>query len=341
MNDLIILEDNDLNDIFDLVNSFQIIFHPYYAMEGKFTHYKEYLMNKKDKIIVLDRNITSMLFDYLKNGELKEEDNMIMLLSFLMFCNCNGLQYNIGLAMNEYGDLTENSEVIRQLNELLTYLSEIPSLVFLNRLKNGNYKLQKFDISVKFHRHANYKNKSITYLLSYCSVLKIAEVFLTKLSTKNKILKYLDWYYDNLKLSMYDITYTILLFTNYSTIKAPKNIKSKDFEKIIRECKNQAWDISYLSSINNFQYHFSDKEIFFATNDKNLKLIFMGCHYFDNSWAGLIFDRIAIQKDRNEIFDLIEKKMSNRTDIDFNEQYLIQLSHSLEEELRKTIIDTN
>lgn len=67
----------------------------------------------------------------------------------------------------------------------------------------------------------------------------------------------------------------------------------------------------------------------------------MGCHYFDNSWAGLIFDRIAIQKDRNEIFDLIEKKMSNRTDIDFNEQYLIQLSHSLEEELRKTIIDTN
>lgn len=341
MNDLIILEDDDLSNIFNLVNNFQIIFHPYYAMEGKFTHYKEYLMNKKDKIIVLDRNITSMLFDYFKNGELKKEDNMIMLLSFLMFCNCNRLQYNIGLAMNEYGDLTENSEVIRQLNELLTYLSEIPSLVFLNRLKNGNYKLQKFDISVKFHRHANYKNKSITYLLSYCSVLKIAEIFVTKLSTKNKILKYLDWYYDSLKLSMYDITYAILLFTSYSTIKAPKNIKSKNFEKVIKGCKNQAWDISYLSSINNLQYHFSDKEIFFATNDKNLKLIFMGCHYFDNSWAGLIFDRITSKKDRNDIFNLIEKKMLNRTNIDFTEEYLMKLSHSLEEKLRKTIIDNN
>lgn len=341
MNDLIILEDDDLNNIFDLVNAFQIVFHPYYAMEGKFTHYKEYLMNKKDKIIILDRNITSMLFDYFKNGELKEEDNMIMLLSFLMFCNCNRLQYNIGLAMNEYGDLTENSEAIKQLNELLTYLSEIPSLVLLNRLKNGNYKLPKFDIPVKFQRHANYKNKSITYLLSYCSILKISELFLTNLSKKNKIIKYLDWYYDNLKLSMYDITYSILLFTNYPTIKAPKNIKSKDFEKIIRGCKNQAWDISYLSLINNLQYHFSDKEIFFATNDKNLKLIFMGCHYFDNSWAGLIFDRITSKKDRNDIFNLIEKKMSNRTDIDFNEEYLIQLSHSLEEELRKAIIDIN
>ena len=118
-------------------------------------------------------------------------------------------------------------------------------------------------------------------------------------------------------------------------------MRGEYFEKIIRGCKNQAWDISYLSSINNFQYHFSDKEIFFATNDKNLKLIFMGCHYFDNSWAGLIFDRIAIQKDRNEIFDLIEKKMSNRTDIDFNEEYLMNLSHSLEEKLKKAIIDTN
>ena len=47
VNDLIILEDDDLDNIFDLVNDFQIVFHPYYAMEGKFTHYKEYLMNKK------------------------------------------------------------------------------------------------------------------------------------------------------------------------------------------------------------------------------------------------------------------------------------------------------
>ena len=67
----------------------------------------------------------------------------------------------------------------------------------------------------------------------------------------------------------------------------------------------------------------------------------MGCHYFDNSWAGLIFDRITNKKDRNDIFNLIEKKMLNRTNVDFNEEYLMNLSHSLEEKLKKAIIDTN
>lgn len=341
MTDVIILEDNDLNDIFDIVNAFQIVFHPYYAKEGKFVHFKEFLKDQKDKIIVLDRNITSMLFDYFKKGELKDEKNMVMLLSFLIFCNYNRLQYNIGLAMNEYGDSKGNAEVIKQLNELLTYLSEAPSMFFINRLKNGNYKLPEFKMSAKFQRHANYKNKSIMYLVSYCSVLKVAELFLSTLSPKDKIIKYLDWYYDNLKLSMYDITYAVLLFTNYELIKAPKNIRSHDIEKAIKGCKNQAWDISYLSSINNFKHIFPNKEIFFATNDKTLKLIFMGCHYFDDSWGGLIFDRITNEKDRNEIFDLIKEKELNRIKINCDEAYLIKLSNNLETSLKKIINNYN
>ena len=67
MTDLIILEDNDLDDIFDIVNAFQIVFHPYYAKKGKFINYKDFLRDQKDKIIVLDRNIASMLFDYFKH----------------------------------------------------------------------------------------------------------------------------------------------------------------------------------------------------------------------------------------------------------------------------------
>lgn len=330
--DLIILEDNDLEDIFSCVNAFQIIFHPYYAKEGKFIHFKEFLRNKKDKIIVLDRNITSMLFDYFKNGELRDEKNMVMLLSFLTFCNYNGLRYNIGLSMNEYGDSKENTEVIKQLNELLTYLFEIPSFIFLNRLKSGDYKFPKFEMSVKFQRTANYKSKSILYLVSYCSVLKITELFLTDLSAKDKIIRYLDWYYDNLKLSMYDITYAILLFTNYESIKAPKNIRGSNIEKKIKGCKNQAWDISYLSSISNFQYHFPNKEIFFATNDRNLKMIFMACHYFQNSWVDIIVDRLP-KKKSEEIIALIKRKSENRIQPECSEKDLYNLSKLLESNL--------
>ena len=55
MEDLIFLQNNELKYIFDAVNSYQIIFHPYYFKEGEFKHYKEFLMNGKDKIIVNDK----------------------------------------------------------------------------------------------------------------------------------------------------------------------------------------------------------------------------------------------------------------------------------------------
>lgn len=338
MTDLILLEDNDLDILFKIINDFQIIFHPYYSKDGIFVHYDEFLRNNKDKIIVLDRNITSLLYDYLKNGELKEKDSMIMILSFLAFCNYNRLQYNIGLAMNEYGDSQENLKVIEQLNELLTYLADIPTMLFLNCLKYGNFELPTFKISTRFQRHANYKNKSIMYWISYCSVLKIAELYLTNLSAEERIIKYLEWYYDNLILSMYDITYAILLFTNYETIKAPKNIRSGNFEKVIKGCRNQAWDISYLSTINNVKQKFLDKEIFFATNDINLKIIFMACHYFEKSWLELIDDRVINTKVKNKIFGLIEEKMAKRIKIDCNKNNLLKLSSDLEENLKYIII---
>lgn len=336
--DLILLEDDELQDIFDMINNFQIIYHPYYFKEGKFEHYKEFLEDKKDKIIILDRNMASMIYDYFSKGKLNDELNMIMILLFLLFCNINRLQYNIGLAMCEYADFEENNTAINQLNKILTYLAEIPSMVLKNKLLTGNYEFKPLDIPNRFHRHANYKIKSDLYMLSYCSILKIEEIFLTKLSSKEKILLYLDWYYDHLQLSKYDITYAILLFTNYPTIKAPKNIKSNDYNKVIKGCKNQAWDLAYLSTINNIQYHFQNKEFFLATNDRNLKLIFMACNVFENSWCDIIMDRIQSEKDRNEILDFIDKKSQNRIKPICNKETLENLSLELERKIKERMM---
>ena len=134
---------------------------------------------------------------------------------------------------------------------------------------------------------------------------------------------------------MYDITYVILLLTNYPSIKAPKNVNSKDYNKVIKGCKNQAWDLAYLSSVNNLQYNFRDKELFFATNDRNLKLIFMACNFFEKSWIDLIKDRIQSKKDRNEILNFIERKSKNRIRPKINSEILTQLSIKLEELILK------
>lgn len=332
--DLILLEGNDLQDIFDIVGRFQIVFHPYYSKEGKFEHYGDFLRNKKNKIILLDRNIVSMIFDYFKDGKLRSDQDMIMILFFLLFCNINRLQYNIGIAMNEYAEFKDNQDVINQLNEILTYLSEIPSMKLMYHLKTGNYEMTPMKIPIKFQRHYNYKFKSDFYLLSYCCVLKIAEIFLKKeLSKKEKILQYLEWHYDNLEISKYDITYAILLFTNYPKVKAPKNINSS-YDKFIKGCRNQAWDISYLTTLGNFQQKKDENEYFFATNDGNLKLIFMACNFFENSWIDIICDRLS-KKDSDEILDFIEEKMKNRIKPVCTKERLTNLSKQMEEEYKK------
>lgn len=328
--DFILLEDEDLQDIFDVINKFQIVFHPYYSKEGKFENYDHFLRNNKNKIILLDRNIVSMIFDYFKNGKLESEQDMIMILFFLLYCNTNRLQYNIGIAMNEYAEFHDNPEVIKQLNEVLTNLSEIPSMKLMYHLKTRNYEMTPIDIPIKFHRHYNYKFKSVFYLLSYCSILKMSEIYLNKkLSKKEKILQYLNWYYDNLEISKYDITYAILLFTNYPQIKPPANING-DYDKSIKGCKNQAWDISYLTIMGNLQHNDEESEYFFATNDKRLKLIFMACNVFEYSWIDLIRDRLS-KKDSNEILDFIEDKMKNRIKPICNKERLETLAKGLEE----------
>ncbi len=337
--DFIALEDNELDDIFEIVNSLQMVFHPYYASEGTFEHYDEFIINRKNKVIFLDRNIVSMLNDYFESGELNTEFDMIKILFLLLFCNINRLQYNIGPAMNEYAEHNDNLIVLNQLNNVLNYLSKVPSMYIKHKIITKDYKFKVGDLPNDFNRDFNYKFKSDFYLLSYCSILKMSQIYLSKSSAKEKILEYLNWYYDNLQLSKYDLVYAILLFTNYPGMKAPKHINSNDFEKIIKGCKNQAWDISYLSTLNNFDNNFPENEYFFATFDNNLKLIFMGCNKFDHAWIDIIQDRLS-KKDTEVIFNLIEEKSNNRIKPECTKEILTNLSEKLENEL-KEIIEKN
>lgn len=331
--DLILLQDDDLDVIFEMINNIQIIFHPYFAPEGIFCHYDDFIKNKKDKVIFFDRNIVSMIYDYFSNGKLNKEEDMTKIILLLMFCNINRLQYNIGLAMNEYAEHTNNDVVVSQLNKILIYLSDIPFMILKNKLLTHDLNFNLSNISNKYNRDFDFKFKSDYFLLSYCCVLKMAHIYLSKMSSKDKILNYLDWHYDNLEISKYEITYAVLLFTSYPKIKAPKNINSGNYEKIISGCKNQAWDISYLTTIKNIKYHYSDYEYFFATNDINLKLIFMACNHFENAWGDILLDRLS-KNDYKEISTLIEVKMKDRKKPKCTQTILNKLANKLEKELK-------
>jgi len=105
----------------------------------------------------------------------------------------------------------------------------------------------------------------------------------------------------------------------YENIKAPKNANSKDVEKVIAGCENQAWDISYLTHWSTL-YEYPDEypeEFMFATNDILLKRIFI---YKNNpyGWNGVL-SNVFPKKEYCELAEFIGKITLNRQPPDFGE----------------------
>ena len=68
MNDIIIFEDNEMDEIYELVNEAQLFFHPIYSIDGRINYGELLRLSNKNKIVIFDRNIVSYLIDYTTNG---------------------------------------------------------------------------------------------------------------------------------------------------------------------------------------------------------------------------------------------------------------------------------
>ncbi|APQ77209.1 hypothetical protein [Clostridium botulinum] len=137
------------------------------------------------------------------------------------------------------------------------------------------------------------------------------------------------------------ITYITMLFTNQSGIKPPKNSGSNDIEKIFDGCKNQAWDLNYLSNWSSFHYNEKNMDdiFMFATNDILLKNIFINT-YADGGVGALIntlFSKAYSQK----IFEIINANQgSKRVKSNFGlnpKEYFRQLINQEKQKLQDTL----
>ncbi len=140
---------------------------------------------------------------------------------------------------------------------------------------------------------------------------------------------------DNLLVSEYLLVYAAMLFTGQENIRAPKNSNSTDMDKVVAGCKNQAWDITYLTNWSTL-YSYPDEyeqEFLFATNDILLKRIFINKHgaYGLN---GLLHE-IFIQKDYDNITDCIEGRMKNRVKPNFGDDTHAYFQTLIDEEIRQ------
>lgn len=58
---------------------------------------------------------------------------------------------------------------------------------------------------------------------------------------------FFNWYIDNLLICENLIVYAAMVFGNVEGVKAPKNINSSNYSKVLNGIENQAWDIHHLS----------------------------------------------------------------------------------------------
>ena len=108
-----------------------------------------------------------------------------------------------------------------------------------------------------------------------------------------------------------------MLLTNQNGVRGPKNYNSNNVDKILDGCRNQAWDLSYISSWSTVYYNEDkyDKIFFFATNDLGLKRILVNT-FADTKAIGCI-ECCFSKREAGKILALIEQKQMNRMKPDF------------------------
>lgn len=344
--ELLVMNGEEYNFIWKTVCEMQLIFHPKYSQDG-IVSYKEISELKRCKkiVVLLDRNLLSSLLKLARNGLLKDDREMKIIGLLMTWIIMNDISASAGLALMEYGTrINDSIEPKKELIEFNNIFDFYPSMMWLRLAEGEINEIPVCSLPVEPFMTKNIYNEEDDHLLMHFAKM-IHVVYLlrrSELSPVEKMIEFLNWNYKNLLISESTIVYIAMLFTNQSGIKAPKNSGSNDINKIIDGCKNQAWDLNYLSSWSCYHYdEDSMDEIFmFATNDIQLKKIFINT-YCNGSVEALI-NAVYSRSEAQKIFQVInDNSRGNRIKPHFGvnpKEYLHQLIDTEVDTLKKLML---
>lgn len=317
------LDGKDYEFIWDTVSNLQIVFHPRYSPDGKLD-YKALIQNKHkyNYIIILDRNMLSSLLRLCKEGSLKDENEMKVTALLMSWALSNHFTISAGLAIKQFANRTMSQDnALQELHEFKSLFEYYPSMTWLSLAEGVIDKIPPFiEKFESFETDISYPEYDDHLLMHIAEMLHVVYLYRQKdMSAVEKIEAFLKWNYKNLLICESTLTYVLLLFTNQDGIRAPRGAMTNDYGKILAGCKNQAWDLNYLSTWSTFRYNepTENNEIFlFSTNDVMLKQIFINT-YSLSGLSGLIH-AVLSSKDEKRICDLIRQKSgTNRIKPDF------------------------
>ncbi|EOH74933.1 hypothetical protein ACHEVJ_16145 [Enterococcus raffinosus] len=322
----LVLQDDMPQQIWDAIDQSRLVFHPKYSPSGEweYTTLSNLKKKKKEVIIVFDRNLLSSLLRLTKYGALKDLSEQKQIALLMLWAQMNNIPVSAGFAIMENAFKANDSVEARiELNNFSKIFEFYPTQIWLELAGGVIDRIPKMDFtSEQFKNDVEYHKEDDHFLMNLASMIKLVRLYREKkLTPIEKIIEFWNWNFDNLLISQYTNTYLILLMTNQEGVKAPKNTNSNDLDKVLNGCKNQAWDLTYLTDWSTFYYNEDNgryNEIFlFATADILLRQIFINTH-----GGGDLFDLIAATCTRKEAEKLTKyytKKMNNRTKPDFGD----------------------
>lgn len=329
---LMVVDTEDIEWVWKLIGKLQLIFHPRYAAEGKM-EYSEVmrLRNEKDILILLDRNLFIGLRDLVGYGCLKDEKEMRIIALVMTWALLNNFPIAPGLALKECGTQVKSDLAAKmELAVFQKAFDYYPSMTWLKLAEGEINRIPVCDVpKAPYEIDINYEEEDEHFLMHFAEMLHLVTLLRNgELSAVEKMLDFIEWNYDNLIISESAIVYVAMLLTNQNGVRGPKNYNSNNVDKILDGCRNQAWDLSYISSwstvyCNEDKY---DKIFFFATNDLGLKRILVNT-FADTKAIGCI-EACFSKREAGRIFALIEQKQMNRMKPDFGKnprQYFYKL----------------
>ena len=340
MGDVIIFNDESIDFIWNTIQNQQIIFHPKIAPEGKIKC-DIFAATKRRKTLTLfvDRNILSSLLKFCEIGSLKNKGESQLIGVIMAWAIFNDMPISAGMAIKERAfQLRSQEKGLVELQKFLEIFEVYPGQMWLQVAEGQLAEIPpiKYSNTLAQNISVNYADGGDHYDMAVASLLHA--VWLYRDQTKRpieKVREFIQWMYDYLLVSEYLLVYVIMLFTGQDNIKAPKHANSNDLGKIVAGCKNQAWDIAYLTNWSTL-YSDTDKyseEFLFATNDILLKRIFVNCNT-PFGVNGLLFN-VFHKKEYNQLMDYIEDRVRNRIKPDFGGKPQVYFQELIEEEKRK------
>lgn len=273
-------EDDELDILYQAINNQQICFHPTYAPEGKFSVKDSFQLQSDDKdiTVIADKNLVSPICEIAKNGTLTDKHRLqkvALFVTWTKYLNAR-LTCGIGLLENDTAGLSTATGEENRL-QFLHGVDNIPAVIW----KDIAFGYRDAVPEVFLYNGIVTKNQSynlddhLLLLSNEVAITKIVELIRTpNMQPIDKFISFMNWYTDHLDIAESIMVYAAMVFASIPNVSPPKKAQSKSFDEVQKGVKNQAWDITYITTWSMLYYNEAQESCnMFATDDVTQKII--------------------------------------------------------------------